>query len=166
MSCIWSSTSGSKGQRLVLVIVGLLNTVIRRNTTERALIIWFNWFNSKYPLFSRWCNNILLQFYAIHAIFDRRGIWYSWSCTLIMLFSIGTQKEGTDGIWIWDELQSVPIYWSYHVQRKLLNYSNPRDMKWFLWEIFSVPRYMSVDCITSSRSFSFLGTPLDRNFHL
>ncbi len=31
-----------------------------------------------------------------------------------LLFSIGSKTPGTDGVWEWDEFQSVPMYWSYH----------------------------------------------------
>jgi ubiquinone/menaquinone biosynthesis C-methylase UbiE len=31
-----------------------------------------------------------------------------------LLFSIGVHPEGTDGVWEWDEFQSVLMYWSYN----------------------------------------------------
>jgi hypothetical protein len=35
-----------------------------------------------------------------------------------LLFSIGVREEGSDGVWKWDEFQSVPMYWSYHGPQK------------------------------------------------
>jgi ubiquinone/menaquinone biosynthesis C-methylase UbiE len=32
-----------------------------------------------------------------------------------LLFSIGSKEtDGTDGVWEWDEFQSVPMFWSYY----------------------------------------------------
>jgi ubiquinone/menaquinone biosynthesis C-methylase UbiE len=37
-----------------------------------------------------------------------------------LLFSIGVHPEGTDGVWVWDELQAVPMYRSYHGPEKTI----------------------------------------------
>ena len=36
----------------------------------------------------------------------------------VLLLSLGVRSEGSDGLWEWDELQSVPMYWSYNGPEK------------------------------------------------
>jgi ubiquinone/menaquinone biosynthesis C-methylase UbiE len=38
-----------------------------------------------------------------------------------LLFSSGVHPEGSDGVWTWDELEAVPMYWSYHGPEKTLS---------------------------------------------
>ncbi|MGD9381654.1 MAG: hypothetical protein PVI03_04345, partial [Candidatus Thorarchaeota archaeon] len=46
-----------------------------------------------------------------------------------LLFSIGVHPEGTDGVWIWDDLQSVPMYWSYHGPEKSIELLESADFE-------------------------------------
>lgn len=46
-----------------------------------------------------------------------------------LLFSIGVRPEGTDGVWEWDEFQSVPMYWSYHGPEKSIELLKSADFK-------------------------------------
>ncbi len=46
-----------------------------------------------------------------------------------LLFSVGVRSEGTDGVWEWDEFQSVPMYWSYHGPEKSIELLKSADFE-------------------------------------
>ncbi|MHA1929397.1 MAG: hypothetical protein ACTSV2_12550 [Candidatus Thorarchaeota archaeon] len=46
-----------------------------------------------------------------------------------LLFSIGSKETGSDGVWDWDEFQSVPMYWSYHNPKKSLELLKEADFE-------------------------------------
>lgn len=47
-----------------------------------------------------------------------------------ILFSIGSKEmDGTDGVWEWDEFQSVPMFWSYYPPTKTVELLESADFQ-------------------------------------
>jgi ubiquinone/menaquinone biosynthesis C-methylase UbiE len=47
-----------------------------------------------------------------------------------LLFSIGSKEtDGTDGIWEWEEFQSVPMFWSYYPPSKTVELLESADFQ-------------------------------------
>ncbi|MFB0503355.1 MAG: class I SAM-dependent methyltransferase [Candidatus Bathyarchaeia archaeon] len=46
-----------------------------------------------------------------------------------LLFSVGSKGKGTDGVWEWEEFQSVPMYWSYYPPSKTVELLKSADFQ-------------------------------------
>jgi len=46
-----------------------------------------------------------------------------------LLFSVGSKEDGSDGVWDWDEFQSVPMYWSYYSPEKSVELLKSTDFE-------------------------------------
>jgi ubiquinone/menaquinone biosynthesis C-methylase UbiE len=46
-----------------------------------------------------------------------------------LLFSVGARPEASDGVWEWDELQSVPMYWSSNGPEKTIELVKSADFE-------------------------------------
>ncbi|MHA1958622.1 MAG: class I SAM-dependent methyltransferase [Candidatus Thorarchaeota archaeon] len=46
-----------------------------------------------------------------------------------LLFGVGSKASGSDGVWEWDEFQSVPMYWSYHDPEKSVELLKSADFE-------------------------------------
>ncbi len=47
-----------------------------------------------------------------------------------LLFSIGSKEtDGTDGVWEWDDFQSVPMFWSYYPPSKTVELLKSADFE-------------------------------------
>jgi ubiquinone/menaquinone biosynthesis C-methylase UbiE len=46
-----------------------------------------------------------------------------------LLFSVGARPEPSDGVWEWDELQSVPMYWSSNGPEKTVELVKSADFE-------------------------------------
>ena len=66
---------------------------------------------STYAVFHVPRDNHLQLFNGFHRLLKNDGA---------LLFSIGVRPEGTDGIWVWDELDAVQMYWSYYGPEKTI----------------------------------------------
>ncbi len=65
---------------------------------------------STYALFHVPRTKHMSLFRDFHRILKKGGL---------ILFSIGSNEtEGTDGVWLWDEFQSVQMFWSYYPPSK------------------------------------------------